>query len=518
MRNPPVPRKEDPLVLDYMNNFYDEVIGLLDKYVAKYEKVIILTMFIQGCPYSCSFCEQGTDLWTKINKRDITKLFNEIDIISNYKGIMLEFADANFGIVPQYEHIVDYVIANGKGNIMFKKPPFAKNNVDHTFYLIKKMRDAGIYWSPFDGQISLQDTNEEIVTLNGRPISKEYEKIKAFREYTGPQEHKLAQVEIILGMPHQTWSTLQGTMTDLMSQDMLSHFLPYLYLIFPNTVITRPGSEIKIEHRRMKVRRERGWITGYIDPLDAKSEMDYDFVVSTETLTCEELVATHYYWILFCHIYGFLGWLRTPMNYLQKQHDVTFGEFIKAFTGQFHPSRWKDLPMNIRMDLRMKARWFKGEDELFQRLTNDGRYWVSSRRVSQYRFHANYEEFETVLWRTFEELGITADERLKDMMAWQGSRLHHWDDNVIKSKYKNTIISHNWDDIALGHQDVYYKSQFTFQYPDKDIYKELEKISEIEWIPNTVHEAIHPSMQEELNLYEQKSPDYYLKLDKKQSV
>ena len=519
VRNPPVPRKEDPLVLDYMNNFYDEVIMLLDEYTAKHPKVIVLTMFIQGCPYSCSFCEQGTDLWTKINKRDINKLYREIDIIANYPQVILEFADANFGIVPQYEHIIDYVIENGKGNVSLKKPPFAKNNVDHTFHLLKKMRDAGIYYSPFDGQISLQDPNPEILKLNGRPISKEYEKIKAFREYTGSQEHKLAQVEIILGMPYQTWDTLWNSMTDLMSQDLLSHFLPYLYMIFPNTEITKPGSTINVTHRRMAVRGERNWVTGYVDKLDAKSEMDYDFVVSTDTLTCEELVAVHYYWVLFCHIYGFLGWLRTPLNYLYNHHDITFSEFIKSFTGQFHPSRWKDLPMNIRFDLQMKARWFRGEDKLFQRLTNDGRYWVSVRRVSQYRFHANYEEFETLLWRTFEELGVTADERIKDMMQWQGSRLNHWDDEVHKSQYKNSIISHNWDDVSMAKQDVYYKSRFTFQYPENvDIYDELEKIADIEWIPNTHHEEIHPSMQEELNIHQQKPLDYYKELDNKQKI
>ena len=42
--------------------------------------------------------------------------------------------------------------------------------------------------------------NPEIVKLNGRPFSKEYEKIAYFREYTKNQEHKLAQIEIILGI------------------------------------------------------------------------------------------------------------------------------------------------------------------------------------------------------------------------------------------------------------------------------------------------------------------------------
>jgi len=516
IRNAPVPRKEDPLVLDYMKNFQDEVVEMLDKYTAKYDKVIVGTMYIQGCPYSCSFCEQGTSLWTKINTRDINKVKHEIDILSRYEGILLEFADANFGIVPQYEEIVDYIIEKGRGKIMLKKPPFAKNNVEHTFYLLNKMKDGGIYHSPWDGQISLQDPNPEIVKLNGRPFSKEYEKIAYFREYTKNQEHKLAQVEIILGMPHQTWDTLWNSMTELVKNDLLSHFLPYLYLIFPNTTITSPGSKIKIQHRRMKVRRERGWITGFIDPLDAKVEMDYDHIISTETLACEELVATHYYWILFCHIYGWLGWLRTPLNYIYNHHNVTISEFVKAFTAHFHPSRWNELPTNIKFDLILKTRWFKGEDELFQRKTNNGKYWVSARRCSIYRFHANYNEFEELLFKTFEELGIdTSTELFQGMMKWQGSKLQHWDNDP---KFKNTLISYNYDDIALGQQEKYWLSNFTFQYPDKDIYKELELINDIDWVPNTHHEAIHHSMQKELNLNKQKTLSYYKQLDKNKKI
>ena len=52
VRNAPVPRNEDPLVLDYFNNFREEVIEMLDDYTQRFDSVIVLTMYIQGCPYS----------------------------------------------------------------------------------------------------------------------------------------------------------------------------------------------------------------------------------------------------------------------------------------------------------------------------------------------------------------------------------------------------------------------------------------------------------------------------------
>jgi len=495
VRNAPVPRKEDPLILDYMNNFREEVIEMLDDYTQRYSKVIVLTMFIQGCPYSCSFCEQGTSLWTKINKRTLEKMYTEIDLISQYPGIIYEFADANFGIVPEYETMLDYIIENANGNISLKKPPFAKNNVEHTFHLIKKMQDAGIYHSPHDGMITLQDPNPEIVKYNGRPVSKEYEKIKAYQEYAKDQPHKTAQIEIILGMPGQTWDTLWNSLGDLMTQNLVSHFLPYLYLIFPNTVLTSPDSKIEITYRRMKVRRERGWVTGYIDPLDSEVEMDYVHLTSTPTLSTNELVSVHYYWTLINHIYGFLGWLRTPLEYLQRYHNINTYKFIEHFSAQFHPDRWKDLPTSIRLDIELSARWFRGDDELLQRKSDCGKYWLTGRRLSQYRFHASYEDFETLFFKVFAELGVE-DDQLVDLMAWQGNKLLHF----TPSKYTNSLVSYNYDDIAQGKSDSYWKSKYTFKYADQDLYATMLEIKDIDWVPETLYESIEPNQQVELKV------------------
>jgi len=497
VRNAPVPRKEDQLVLNYVNNFRDEVVAMLDDYTARFDNVIVLTMLIQGCPYSCSFCEQGTSLWTKINQRNLQYVFDEIDLISQYDGIIYEFADANFGIVPQYEEIIDYVIANSDGKVRFKKPPFAKNNVEHTFHLIKKMRDSGIYHSPHDGQISLQDPNPEILKLNGRPVSKEYEKIKAFREYTGSHEHKTAQVEVILGMPYQTFDTLWNSLSDLVEQDLLSHFLPYFYLIFPNTVLTSHDSEIDITYRRTSVRGELSWVQGFVDRGDINTaQMGYVHLTSTPTLSTKELVSVHYYWTLVCHLYGFLGWLKTPLLYLKNHHGVSKRQFIEAYAKQFHPDVWHKLPDSIHKDLEYTARWFEGTDELFMRRSECDRYWLSPKRSSLYRFHASYDDFEIIFRRAFDELGIQ-DSRLNELFAWQGAKAMRWEPSI---KHTNSIISYNYDDIAQATGESFWKSAFSFEYKDLDIYDKLERMQDINWIPETIVEQCDLHDQKELQI------------------
>lgn len=476
--NEPVPRDQDPLVLDYVNNFREEVTTLLDQYSKKYDSVVVLTMYIQGCPYSCSFCEQGTKLWTKINKRDIQKLYDEIDLIGQYPNVIYEFADANFGIVKEYEDIVDYAIANG--NLKFKKPPLAKNQVDFTNHLMDKLIKAGIYQSDMFGALTLQDPNPEIVKLNGRPFSKEYQKIKAFQEVTKDSEHKIGQVEIILGMPGQSWDTLSGSLNELLRQDLLSHFLPYLYLVFPNTVLTSPGTEANIESRRIKVRRERAWIKGFLESEDEPSQISYEWITSTETLKTKELVAVHYYWTLMCHIYGFTGWLKTPVRYLKNYHDIDSLDFVKKFTAHFHPDVWHKLPLSIRLDLEAWDEWFSGKVDLFNRRDNTGKYFLSPRKISQYRFHTDYKDFEKILINVLNEL-IPQDKYIDDLMLWQRAKLRHFDCDKIN------ITSYNWDDIANKVSDTYWLSDFTFTSEQQDLLQCMLDLEDIHFIPQITY-------------------------------
>lgn len=492
--NPPVPRKEEPLVLDYVNNFRDEVVEMLDYYTSKYESVIFLTMMLQGCPYSCSFCEQGTSFWTKIQRRPVEKIYDEIDLIKNYDNVVYEWADANFGIVPDYEKAIDYCIEHGNGNIKFKKPPFAKNNVEHTFHLIKKMKDSGIYSSPHNGVITLQDPNPDIVKMNGRPFSKEYEKIAAYREYTKDQEYKMTQVEIILGMPGQSWTSLRDSLHTLMEQDLLSHYLPYLYLVFPNTAITAPDSTVKIESKRMHVRNERVWTRGWLDFHDAPSEISYEHIIKTETLETDELVGVYYYWNLMCHIYGYAGWLRTPLRYLDNYHDVSMYEFVEVFVEHFNPKNWHKLPDSIRLDLEATLRWFKQDDKLFQRRDITDQYWLSPRQLPHYRIHSNYDDFEKIFKDVFQKL-MPDDPYLDDLMQWQKARLLH-----IYGDVDHTITSYNWDDISRAETDTYYKSQFTFVFQEQDYEQTMLDIGEVHFLPTVDWKEVNPEVQTPLSI------------------
>lgn len=496
--NKPVPRHLDPLILNYVTNFPNEVAVLVEQYLARYKKLIVPTIFIQGCPYSCSFCEQGTAIWTKINKRPLKHMFAEIDFLAKYKNIILDFADANFGIVPEYEKILDYIIEkNNTNQITMKRPPMAKNNVDITFDLIDKMIKNKLLSTSNYGYIALQDTNVDVLTSNGRPPSKEFEKIEKFKSFTKNQPHKTNQVDIIIGMPGQSFDTLSATLSDLLSNDLLSHYPPQFYSIFPNTTLTSNNNQIHYKTNTVHIRSKLGFNTGYIES-DAKDNLKFKYIVETDSINSAELVAAHYMFVMLGHVYGFLGWLRTPLAYLKNYHNIDKKQFVNAYTSAFSPANWHLLPEEIRQDLNSLLNWFTGKDKYLQRKDNSGNHYLTPVKMSIYRFHANYTIVSKFFENIFQELIKNNDLQIAEIMKWQKAKTLKLD------SYNNCkIISYNYDDISAANQTVFYKSEFEFKFEINGVdqlYNRMLEVKDISFVPIIAVHQVDPADQLELHI------------------
>lgn len=486
--NKPVARHLDPLILNYITNFPDEVAALIEQYLARYKKLIVSTILIQGCPYSCSFCEQGTALWTKINKRPLKNVFAEIDFVTKYKNIILEFVDANFGIVPEYEKILDYIIEkNDKNQIAIKRPTMAKNNFDVTFDLIDKMVKNKLL-ANHNYYIALQDTNVDVLNLNGRPPSKEFEKIEKFKAVTKNQTYKVNQVDIIIGMPGQSFDTLSNTLFDLLDNDLLGNSLPMIYSIFPNTTLTSTDNKIYYKANTVYFRKKDN---AYIESFaDTKNNLKLKYIVETDSINSAELVAAYYMFVMLGHTYGFLGWLRTPLSYLKNYHNVDAKQFVDLYTSAFAPKNWHLLPEEIQQDLNSLLRWFTGEDKYLQRKDNTNSYYLTTMKISVYRFHASYTIVSKFFESIFKKLIGKNDLHLDTLMTWQKAKTLKFDgSNNCK------LVSYNYDDIAAADQQVFYKSEFEFIFEIDDasqLYSRMLELKDLNFIPNIIHRPDSP--------------------------
>ena len=481
----PIPRKEDPLILDYANNFKNEVRLLLDQMFQDCDRVVIPTLIIQGCPYSCSFCEQGTSLWTKLNRRPLEYFYNEIDLLKNYNNIVFDFTDANFGIDENYEKILDYIIENNTRNqFLLNRPTMAKNKVDVTFYLLDKMIKHKLMANPAEhGYIALQDTNPDVLKLNGRPMSKEFEKIEKFKSFTKDHPHKTSQVDIIIGMPGQSFKSLTNTLHDLLKNDLLSHANPHLYSVFPNTTLTASDNQIYYKSNTVYLRSTVGYFNRNLIEPDAQNENSIlEHIIETKTINSRELIASYYMFIMLGHTYGFLGWLRTPLNYLKNYYGITEKEFVNTYAKSFAPENWHLLPDPVFKDLESLHRWFTGKDKFLQRKDNDSYNFLTPNKISKYRFHADYGIMSDFFKKIFEKLINCNDVHLDNLMKWQAAKTLDFE-----NPNKHSIISYNYDDIATKKDEIFYKSnfEFDFNYSNYDeLYKGMLGLNDINFIPN----------------------------------
>lgn len=141
----------------YLNGFFDEALN--DK-LPETSKLRCVFESNRGCPYSCTFCDIGSNMYQKVKIFEFEKIKLELEWIVKNKIDAVDVADANFGILPRDEEIVDYLIElkqkygwNGKF-----LPTWSKAKGDRVLRIAKKVINGGLD-SIFG--LSLQSLNPE---------------------------------------------------------------------------------------------------------------------------------------------------------------------------------------------------------------------------------------------------------------------------------------------------------------------------------------------------------------------
>ena len=78
--------------------------GLCDKFLAN-EKLVPLMLTARGCPFKCTFCQEGDDYFNVVRKFSFDRVREELDYVaSRARNPDLIYADSNFGM---YKHDAD---------------------------------------------------------------------------------------------------------------------------------------------------------------------------------------------------------------------------------------------------------------------------------------------------------------------------------------------------------------------------------------------------------------------------
>ena len=495
VRNAPINRKENLLLINHVNNFPDEVKSVCDDIVNQGHSILWSSILIQGCPYTCSFCEQGTELWAKLQRRPIQHLIDEIDFLTEYSPVQIRYFDSNIGIVKEYEQLYEYVVdrKNTLGwDVTLTGVDYAKNNIDRIMYLQKLAAENGL--TELTGMIALQDTDLEVLQLNGRPGEKDFLKIDAYakmlKEITGRPSPR---VDIILGMPGQSFNSLTETLITLVNKEIIESMAPpNMFYVLPNTRMTRGDEFAHIKTNRIK-RRAPGSGTNWIDPVTPTNPYNtgQNTIIATETLSTRDLITM---WYLF-PAFGFMQYIQyldTARHYLKNFYNIEYETLYRAIIAKFEPDNHHRLPQNIQKDLKSLEDLLLGKTEYLERKDNNEFGYVSFDRLTMYRFIADQEEWISIVSQVLQELTDFQDPYIEDIVRWMQIKTISLDID-----YPRSTISVNWDDVAQQKEQTYYESQFTFSFGIEktvDLAEKIKNNHNIQYLPTfIVDEVSNPS-------------------------
>lgn len=476
-----ISRKDDPLILNYANNLTDETKSVILKMQEEYDLIRFQTLLIQGCPYSCSFCEQGQELWTKINKRPLQQLFDEIDLFSMYENTVIDFIDSNFGIHKEYVDIVDYIIDTNKNNdknkIKIGYFTYAKQNLERVSLIKSKLEEINDLMLSSPGYLALQDLNKEVLEINGRPFSKEDEKIENFyKEVVSGKFYDGWSVELILGMPGQSIDSLITSLVEMNERKIITPSLPYIYTLFPNTPLTESedfdisykGNNVYISD--LDIEPDRGGKSFFQTSeyrKNLKNPLISNYLIQTPTLSTMDLASSVYFYTLFGRLIGFYNFLEYPSYYLMNYYQIKESEFLKKILKKFDSKNHENLPKKIHEDIESIYKWLTGETKFLERMDCFNKYYLEPNTLSSYRWMADTSLFiDNIFYSSFVELTGHNDIIFKNLLDWNRKKTLTFNDDCFNDNFE---ISYNYDDIAIKKTPVFYLSEFNFNFEYKDI-------------------------------------------------
>ncbi|MBE6785382.1 MAG: radical SAM protein [Ruminococcaceae bacterium] len=166
----------------------------------------------RGCPNNCAYCS-----WGKINTRvrlfPLERVYNDIEWAAKNKKEFLGFTDANFGMFPRDEQIVEKILQchHDYGYPQKFQVSYAKDTGDRVFDITRKLNENGMDKGVTLSFQSMSKTVQENIGRSNLDI--EYYKL-LLKKYA---KHKIpTYTDLILGLPGETLDSFKSGIDELL--------------------------------------------------------------------------------------------------------------------------------------------------------------------------------------------------------------------------------------------------------------------------------------------------------------
>ncbi|MEZ0367619.1 MAG: radical SAM protein [Candidatus Sericytochromatia bacterium] len=301
----------------------------------------------RGCPFSCTFCDWGSNLNSKIARFGIERLKQEMEWFGRNRINFLFCADANFGILPRDLEIAGEMVA-AKERFGFPHKvvtQMTKNQPERAFEAHRILHQGGMLIS---ATLSFQAVNPEAL----RAIKRDNISLTVFQQVLRRfVQHGIpTYTDMLVGLPGDTYdSFLEGVAALIsMGQHDEQRFFP-TYLL--------PNAEMASPEYRQRYGIETITIPFYSPYLVAHGNEglveEYEMVVATSSMPRRDWVrARALAWMTQILYYSKL--LQLPLLLVHELAGIPHHELLRAFFEKPLPG---DLPVlrQLRQFLLVRA-------------------------------------------------------------------------------------------------------------------------------------------------------------------
>jgi putative methyltransferase len=277
------------------------ITGVFDK-IIKENPTALWAMVLEtnrGCPFQCTFCDWGSNIYSKVRKFNLIKVEQELLWAEKNKVAYIFLADANFGIFKDRDiEIAKFLRKTAdRGDLESVNVQYAKNSTEVVFEIAKTLGNLtrGI-------TVSVQSMNDETLeTIKRKNL--DINNIRKMMQLS--QEHQIGTyTEVILGLPHETLETWKDGLGEILEMGQHDSIDIWFCQLLENSELN--SFESKIKHGIKTITALDYMPFGNSNDYNEISEK-ISLISSTNTMSIEDMAESYMFgWtIIHFHIGGY---------------------------------------------------------------------------------------------------------------------------------------------------------------------------------------------------------------------
>ena len=345
------------------------LMGLFDHFLKNYNYCwVALWETNRGCPFSCTFCDWGSNTASKVNRFGMERLKAEMEWFGKHQIDTINCCDANFGIFARDVEITDYFVdvrkRTGYPKIWFVQG--VKNSSERSYQIQKKIIESGM-----SDLVTLALQSVTPQTLES--IRRDNISLKAYRELQErfQRDGVSTYTDMLVGLPGETYDSFANGVAQVIAEGQ-HHLINFFNVyILPNAELAQP--EYRAKHGIQTVRNPyfEPWF-----PLEVEVTEWQEMIVATKTYTRDEWLKMRVYawWIEILYLLRKL--MQLPLLLTHMLTGLGYREIFEFYA--FAPLQNAPLLSELQRFLLNKAIGLRnGETELCVVRNVKDPYWLN---------------------------------------------------------------------------------------------------------------------------------------------